>query len=134
MTGRRSLSAPHLLVVDADPARRAADAALLAACGARVSAAANSAEALRLVAGRRFDAAVVDQALGGPGAIVLVAQVRASGNGRDVPVLLFHSLPAGDALDREAERTANLGGVRLLARPVTGDAVAGALGALTARV
>ena len=128
------LSAPHVLVVDTDPAERSAIAAMLAAEGARITMAASSGEAMRHVAARRFDAAVVDYAVPTLGGIVLVAQFRGCGNGRDVPVVVLHALLPGSKRDRAAERAAHLSGVVFLARPVTGQDLAAALNGVTSRV
>lgn len=129
-----SPSAPNLLVVDPDGVRRGELVSMLAAEGARVAASPNAQDAMRLVATRRFDAAVIDLGLSGTAGIVLVAQFRGVGNGRNVPVLLLHSLCVEAERARAEDRAAHFGGVRLLARPVSAAQLAAAVNELTSRV
>ena len=126
------LSAPHLLVVDADPTSRTEVAAMLVAQGARVTTAGGADEALRHVTSRRFDAAVVDHALPGVGGVVVVAQLRCVGNGRDLPAVVLHGLAPGAERERAAGRATRLPGVAFIGRPVTGAALASAVNRLTA--
>ena len=103
---RASLSAPHVLVVDADSRSRAEIAALVVGDGARATQAASAAEAMRHVGARRFDAVIVDYALPGVGGVVLVVQFRGLGNGRDLPAVVLSALPPGPGQEKARQHAA----------------------------
>ena len=126
------LSAPHVIVVDADSKSRTDVATMLVAEGARVTTADCAGEAVRQVRAHRFDAAVVDYALPGVGGVVVVAQFRCVGNGRDLPVVMIHGLAPGPERERAADRISSLPGVEFVARPVTAPALRAAVNGLTA--
>jgi two-component system phosphate regulon response regulator OmpR len=114
---QRLLSPPHVLVVDGDSRARADIAAHLAAEGARVTEAKGSDEAMRLVAGRRFDAAIVDYGVPSVGGVVLVVLVRGLGNGRDLPFIVTSALTGG-ALEQARAHAARVPGTSFLDKPV----------------
>ena len=111
------LGPPHVLVVDGDARARADIAACLVAEGARTTQAASSDEAMRCVAGRRFDAAVVDYGLAGVGGVVLIVLFRGLGNGRDLPVIVTSAL-LGPARARARVHAAHLPGTAFVDKPV----------------
>lgn len=129
----RLLAAPHVLVVDGDSAQRAHAEGLLRGEGARVSGASSGEEALRLVGRTRFDAVVVDYGLPGAGGVVLVAQMRGFGNGRDLPAVVVAGLP-GPALERARAHAARLPRTGFLAKPVTAHGLGLALHELLAPI
>lgn len=127
------LSAPHVLVVDGDARARADVAAMLASEGARTTVAAGAEEALDLLRRRRFDALVLDYALPGSGAVVLLLRFRSLGNGRDVPAVVVGAL-AGAARDKARAHVGHLALTAYLDKPVTGHALAVALRPLIAGI
>ena len=129
---RASLSAPHVLVVDADSRSRAEIAALVVGDGARATQAASAAEAMRHVGARRFDAVIVDYALPGVGGVVLVAQFRGLGNGRDLPAVVLSALPPGPGQEKARQHAACLPGTVFLERPVSGPCLAHVINGLLA--
>lgn len=125
------LSAPHVLVVDGDARSRSDMAAMLVAEGARATGVAGADEALDLMRTRRFDAVVLDYALPGSGAVVLLVRFRSLGNGRDVPAVIVGAL-AGAARDKAQSHVAHLSLATWIDKPVTGHALAVALRPLLA--
>lgn len=119
-------SEPHVLVVDADGPARASVAEALRDEGARVTPAAGTADAIKQLSARRFDAVVVDYGLPGLGGIVAVAQMRGLGNGRDLPAIVLGALE-GPARDVALARTAGISQAVFLDRPVTAETLVSAL-------
>jgi CheY-like chemotaxis protein len=119
-------SEPHVLVVDADLAARSPVEQALREEGARVTRAAGTADALRQVSSRRFDAVIVDYSLPGLGGIVAVAQMRGLGNGRDLPAIVVGALE-GPARDAALARTEGISQAVWLDKPVTAETLISAL-------
>lgn len=127
-------AAPHVLVVDDQPEVRAMIAALLAEEGLRTTEAGSAEEAVRCVAARRFDAAVIDYVLPGTNGLLLLVQFRGLGNGRGLPVVLMSSLAPGKPRDAACENAARFACVGFLDKPVTGRRLFAALDTLLSLV
>jgi len=80
---------PHLLVVDDDQRLRSLLQRYLSANGFRVTAAADAAEARRLIRSIAFDALVLDVMMPGENGLDLAADLRAQS---DVPILMLTAL------------------------------------------
>lgn len=109
-------------------------AAILAEEGLRTTEAGSADEAMRCVAARRFDAAVIDYVLPGTDGVLLLVRFRGLGNGRGLPVVLTSALPPGRSRDAARENAARFACVGFLDKPVTGRRLLAALDALLSRV
>jgi signal transduction histidine kinase/ActR/RegA family two-component response regulator len=109
----RSATAATVLVVDDEASITELIAELLGAEGHRVVVAADGHEALRRIAGERFDLVISDMKMPGMGGERLVDELRRRGAGLAGRVLLT----SGDTVSGEPERIARRAGLPMLHKP-----------------
>jgi CheY-like chemotaxis protein len=112
----------RVLVVDDDPDELELLTASLAPLGVQTAKAASGEEALRLVEGGRFSAAVMDLLMPRLNGFQTAALLRATPNGRDLPILILSGYD--EAASRRIEGwEAVRGRVQYLEKPFSAEAL-----------